>query len=94
MAIEVTDKGRAHLQSTMDSSSTIMRDISNHRIHHDVILFHLEQGEDLEDIFLELVDAASGSPEPASSKFLYEVGQAQRAGFVEGSPGLDEDESY
>jgi len=62
--------------------------VSKHRIHHDVILFHLDRGEELEDIFFNLVEGSSSHPEQASRKFAYETDILNSKGFIVRSTGL------
>ena len=90
--VEITLKGQEHLEAVMNTSPALMTNISENRIHHDVILFYQERGEELEDIYFKLVDAAPGDPEQASRKFTYEVGQAHRNNYVVGSSGLEEED--
>ena len=92
MEVYITDKGRTHLHSMLAKSPNLMKDISNHRLHHDVILFYLDDGMDLEDIYFELVDAASGDPNTASRKFSHEVHEAEHSGWLEGDTGLGSSE--
>ena len=86
--VEITLKGQDHLEAVLNSGPALMTNISKNRIHHDVILFYLDRGEELEDIYFKLVDATPGDPEQASRKFAYEVDQAHRSGYVVGTGGL------
>ena len=72
-------------------TNDFMNDVSSNRLHHSVILFHLNRGEDLQDIYFTLVDAAPGDPEQASRKFVYEVNEAVRKGYAVGSSGLGDE---
>jgi len=85
--LEVTYKGQNHLESLMQTND-FMNDVSSNRLHHNVILFHLNRGEDLQDIYFTLVDAAPGDPEQASRKFAYETDILNSKGFIVRSTGL------
>ena len=86
--IEITLKGQEHLEAVLNTSPALMTNISENRIRHDVILFYLDRGEELEDIYFKLVDAYPGDPETGSRKFAYEVDQAHRNGYIVGTGGL------